>query len=122
MNYSQKKKCKRIIHSWSSVAGAGNLVPLPGVGFAADITALAMMARELAGVFGEDKPAAEAKGIAVATLKRVLLKQPIKAVGKELCKLIPFAGQALSASISIGIAEATGWAMANDFAKNAEAA
>lgn len=122
MTESQRQRCKRIIHSWSAAAGAGNLSPIPGTGLAADVTALAMMARELAGVFGEDKPAAAAKGIAVATLRRVLLKQPIKALAKELCKLIPFAGQALSAGISVGIAEATGWAMANDFDQRSMAA
>jgi uncharacterized protein (DUF697 family) len=122
MTETQRKKCKNIIHSWSAVAGTGNLLPVPGTGFVADTAALAMMARELAGVFGEDKPASAAKGIAVATLRRVLLKQPIRAIGKELCKLIPFAGQALSAGISVGIAEATGWAMANDFDKRSKAA
>lgn len=121
MTQEQKTKCKRIINSWAIVAGAGNLLPVPGTGFAADITSLSMMARELAGVFGLDKTAAAAKGIAVATLKRVLMKQPIKAVGKELCKLIPFVGQALSASISVGITEATGWAMAKQFSKHAAA-
>jgi uncharacterized protein (DUF697 family) len=122
MTETQRKKCKNIIHSWSAVAGTGNLLPVPGTGFVADTAALAMMARELAGVFGEDKSASAAKGIAVATFRRVLLKQPIRAIGKELCKLIPFAGQALSAGISVGIAEATGWSMANDFDKRKAAA
>jgi len=121
MTKDEKTKCKRIINSWAAVAGAGNLLPIPGTGVAADITSLSMMARELAGVFGIDKTAAAAKGLVVATLKRVLMKQPIKALGKEFCKLIPFAGQALAASISIGIAEATGWAMAEQFSKNAAA-
>lgn len=122
MTERQHIRCKRIINSWAALAGAGNLTPIPGTGFAADITALAMMARELAEVFGEDKPASMAKGIAVAALKKAILKQPIKAAGKELCKFIPFAGQALSAGLSVGIAEATGWMMANDFAQKAEAA
>ena len=122
MTETQRKRCKSIIHSWSAVAGTGNLLPVPGTGFVADTAALAMMARGLAEVFGDDKSAAAAKGIAVATLRRVLLKQPIRAIGKELCKLIPFAGQAVSASISVGIAEATGWAMANDFDKKSIAA
>lgn len=117
MNNKQKKQCKTIIHSWSAVAGTGNLLPIPGTGFIADTTALMMMARELANVFGENKSAATAKGIAIATLRRILLKQPIKAIGKELCKFIPFAGEALACGISVGIAEATGWAMANDFYK-----
>lgn len=122
MTETQRQRCKRIINSWSALAGAGNLSPIPGTGFAADVAALAMMARELAGVFGEDKPASMAKGIAVAALKKALIKQPIKAVGKELLKLVPFAGQALSAGLSVGIAEATGWAMANDFDKRSVAA
>ena len=62
MTEAQRQRCKRIIHSWSAAAGAGNLSPIPGTGLAADVTALAMMARELAGVFGEDKPAAAAHG------------------------------------------------------------
>ena len=92
MNQDIRNKCHAIIHSASIAAGAGNTVPVPGLGVAADTIALTGMAMSLASVFGEDIPKSVAKGMAVAALKKAILKQPIKAVSKELSKFIPFLG------------------------------
>ena len=118
MTESQKRQCNRIIHVWSAAAGAGNLSPLPGTGFAADTAALTMMAVELSQVFGQDMAKAAARGVALSAIKRQLLKRPLKTLGKELAKLVPFGGQALSCGVSVAIAEAAGWSMADDFSRN----
>lgn len=114
MTEEQKKKCHMIIHSFAAAAAGGNAVPVPGVGIAADLIAMTTMAVALAGVFGGSVTEEAAKGMAVAALKRTALKQPIKVITKELAKLVPFAGQAFAATMSAALAEATGWALAND--------
>ena len=114
MTEEQKKKCHMIIHTFSAAAGGGNLVPVPGVGIAADLVAMTTMAIALAGVFGGNVTEEAAKGMAVAALKRTALKQPIKVITKELAKLIPFAGPAFAGTMSVALAEAAGWALAND--------
>ena len=103
-----------IIHSFAAAAGGGNVVPVPGVGIAADLIAMTAMAVALAGVFGGSVTEEAAKGMAVAALKRTALKQPIKIISKELAKLVPFAGQAFAATVSVALAEAAGWALAGD--------
>lgn len=117
MTESQKNKCHAIIHTGSIAAGAGNLSPVPGTGFAADMVALTTMACALAAVFGKDLPKSAAKAAAIAALKKTLLKQPLKAVVKEAAKIVPWAGQAVSASIGVAIAEAAGWSIAFDLDK-----
>ena len=90
----------------------GNLVPVPGVGVAADIVTMTTMTMALSAVFGGDIPQYVAKGIAVAALKRTLLKQPIKTIAKELSKLVPILGQFVGPAISITMIETAGWAIA----------
>jgi uncharacterized protein (DUF697 family) len=114
MTSEQERKCHVIIHTHSAACGAGNLVPVPGVGVAADLVAMTTMAVTLAAVFGGNITEEAAKGMAVAALKRTVLKQPLKVIGKELAKLIPFAGQAVSATAAVALCEAAGWALAND--------
>ena len=114
MTEEQKKKCHMIIHTFSAAAGGGNAVPIPGVGIAADLIAMTTMAVSLAGVFGGNVTEEAAKGMAVAALKRTALKQPIKVITKEIAKLVPFAGPVFAASMSVALAEATGWALAHD--------
>src|SRR5574344_1745974 len=116
MTESEEIKCHAIIHSHAAAAVAGgNLVPVPGLGIAADIVGMTTMCLALATVFGTDNlPAEVAKGLAVGALKKTLLKQPVKTIGKELAKLIPLGGQIASAAISISLVEAAGWVMAKD--------
>ena len=121
MTESEEIKCHAIIHSHAAAVAGGNLVPVPGLGIAADIVGMTTMCLALASVFGTDNLEAEvAKGIAVGALKKTLLKQPVKTIGKELAKLIPFGGQIASAAISISLVEAAGWVMAKDLEARAK--
>ncbi|TKZ26050.1 hypothetical protein [Brachyspira catarrhinii] len=112
MTDAQNKKCHAIIHSCAIACGAGNVAPVPGLGVAADIVALTTMTTSLAAVFGGDLTVEAAKGIAIGALKKQVLKQPIKVIGKELSKFIPGLGQVVAPTISIALIEAAGWAIA----------
>ena len=120
MTDEQKTKCHAIIHTAAVACGAGNAVPVPGLGIAADTVALTTMTVSLAGVFGGDLPTEAAKGIAIAAIKSTMLKQPIKVLTKELSKLIPFIGQTVSPAISIAIVEAAGWSIAEQLSKESK--
>ena len=117
MTEEQRSKCHKIIHTAAAGAGAGNLIPVPGTGVAADILAMTMMAMSLAAVFGGGIAEEVAKGMAVTALKQTMLRQPVKVISKELSKLIPFLGQIIGPAVSAGMIEAAGWALANDMAK-----
>ncbi len=120
MTDAQKSKCHAIIHSHAVLAGAGNVIPVPGLGVAADVGTMTTMAMALAGVFGGDISKEVAKNIATAALKRTILKQPIKMAAKELSKLIPGLGQIVAPSVSVGMLEAAGWAMAHELEERIE--
>lgn len=47
MTSEQEKKCHGIIHTAAVAAGAGNLVPVPGVGIAADMVTITGMTMTL---------------------------------------------------------------------------
>jgi uncharacterized protein (DUF697 family) len=111
-----ERKCHAIIHTAAVSAGAGNLIPVPGTGIAADIVAMSMMSMSLAACFGGSLTEEVAKGMAITALKNTMLKQPIKVLTKELSKFVPFLGQAVGPAISIAMIEAAGWALANDMA------
>lgn len=119
MTHEQNVRCHAIIHSAAVAAGAGNAVPIPGLGLAADTGALAGMAIGLASVFGQTLPASVAKAMAVDALKKAVLRQPVKVIAKELSKLVPWFGSAFAATVSIGIVEAAGWSLAYDFEREA---
>lgn len=112
MTEEQNKKCHAIIHSCTVACGAGNVAPIPGLGIAADMIAMTTMTMSLAGVFGGDLTKEAAKGIAIAGIKKTMLKQPIKTVTKELSKIIPVLGQIVAPSISVAMIEAAGWSIA----------
>ncbi len=119
MTEEQKTKCHAIIHSCAVGCAAGNAVPVPGLGIAADLLAMTTMTMSLAGVFGGNLEKEVAKGIAIAAIKETALKQPIKTATKELSKIIPFLGQIVAPTIGAAMIEAAGWAIAeqleNDF-------
>lgn len=121
MTEEQKNKCHIIIHSHAVACGAGNLVPIPGLGLAADLVTMTTMAVALAGVFGGSITQEVAKAMAVAALKRTTLKQPIKLISKEAAKIIPILGSAVGATVSVALLEATGWALANDMERKFKA-
>lgn len=110
MTESQKKKCHAIIHGHAVAAAAGNVVPVPGLGVAADIGTMTTMAMALAGVFGGNITTAVAKNMAIAALKRAT----VKTVTKELIKPIPIVGQIISSTLSVAMLESAGWSMAHD--------
>lgn len=117
MTKGEENKCHAIIHSCAAADGAGNLIPIPGTGFAADTVAMTTMAMSLASVFGKSLAKSAAEGIAIAALKKQLLKNPLKILTKGVAKYIPGGGSAVSVTVSIAIMEAAGWAMAKDFDK-----
>ncbi len=118
MSPEQERKCHKIIHSAAVGAGAGNLIPVPGTGLAADAVALTAMAMALAAIFGQNLTENAAKGVAMAALKRTALQQPVKMLGKELVKIVPWFGSVLAAGVSVAVLEATGWTLANEMARN----
>ena len=121
MTDNQQSKCHAIIHSHAVACGAGNLVPVPVLGFSADIVTMGSMCMSLAAVFGGNITEEVAKGLAIAALKRTLLKHPVKAVTKEFVKLIPLFGQFVAPTLSIIMIEAAGWSMAKELEQRAKA-
>ncbi|MBQ7176047.1 MAG: hypothetical protein IJS08_01425 [Victivallales bacterium] len=121
MTESEKSQCHAIIHTHAAACAMGNLAPLPGVGLAADIVAMTTMCLALSAVFGGSLTENAAKGLAVAALKRTVLKHPIKVIGKELSKLIPGLGQIFAPAVSVALMEATGWTLAKELKQMAAA-
>lgn len=114
MTPEQESKCAKIIHTAAIGAGAGNAVPVPGLGIAADTVALTGMAIGLAAVFGGEMTHEAAKAAAISALKNVALKAPLRTIAKELSKLVPGLGQVVAPAASFGLVEAAGWALAKD--------
>ena len=52
--------------------------------------------------------------MAVAALKRTVLKQPMKVLSKELSKLIPGLGQIVGPTVSAALIEAAGWELVQE--------
>jgi len=119
LSHEQDIRCHAIIHAAAAAAGTGNVLPVPGLGVAADTAALAGMAIRLANVFGQNIPGSVAKAMAVDALRKTVLRQPVKVIAKELSKLLPVFGSAFAATVSVGLVEAAGWALVNDFEKEA---
>lgn len=117
MTDEQNRKCHAIIHSAAVAAGAGNLLPVPGTGVAADMVAMTAMTISLAAMFGGNLSEEAARGLALAAIKNTMLKQPIKMLGKELAKLLPILGQIVAPAISVTLLEAAGWSIAEDLAR-----
>ena len=113
MTEDQMNMCHGIIHTHAAACGAGNIIPVPGLGVAADIATMTTMTMALAGVFGGNISQSVAEGIAIAAIKRTVLKQPIKTLAKELSKLIPGLGQIVAPAMGIAMIEAAGWSIAH---------
>lgn len=112
MTDAEKTKCHAIIHSHAVMAGAGNLLPIPGTGLAADTITMTTMAMALAGVFGGSITESVAKNMAVNAIVTTVKKNAVKTVVKEVSKVVPFLGQIISPSISVAMLESAGWALA----------
>lgn len=114
MTPEQEKKCHAIIHSHAATAAAGNALPVPGLGVAADMVTITSMCMSLCAVFGGNLTEQAAKGLAIAAIKNTMLKQPIKTLTKELSKFVPFLGQVVAPTISAVMIEAAGWTLAKE--------
>lgn len=114
MTPEQETQCHTVIHSSAALAAGGNLVPVPGLGIAADVTAMTGMAVALATIFGGSITQEVAKAMAIAAIKETILKQPIKVLTKEISKFVPILGQLVAPAISIAMIEAAGWSLARE--------
>ena len=116
MTEAEQSKCKKIIHGHAAAAAAGNLVPIPGVGLAADTVTMATMAMALAAVFGGSITEAVAKNMATNAIVATIKKQPVKIIAKEVSKVVPIVGQLIAPSISVAMLESAGWILADELA------
>ena len=116
MTDDEMSKCKKIIHGHAAAAAAGNLVPIPGVGLAADTVTMTTMAMALAAVFGGSITEAVAKNMAINAIVATMKKQPVRLIAKEISKVVPLVGQLVAPSISVAMLESAGWLLAEDLA------
>ena len=116
MTEAEISKCRKIIHGHAAAAAAGNLVPVPGVGLAADTVTMTTMAMALAAVFGGSITESVAKNMAINSIVATIKKQPVKIIAKEISKVIPLVGQLVAPSVSVAMLEAAGWLLAEDLA------
>ncbi len=114
MDEKLKARCGKIIHIHAATAGAGNAIPVPGLGVATDIVTMTTMTMALCAAIGGSITDEAAKAMAIIAIKNTMLKQPLKTITKELSKLIPFLGQVVAPSVSIVMLESAGWVIAND--------
>lgn len=114
MTSEQEKKCHAIIHSHAVMAAAGNALPVPGLGVAADMVTMTTMAMSLCTVFGGGIAEETGKTMAIAAIKNVMLKQPLRVLAKELSKLVPGLGQVVAPAMSVAMLESAGWVLAKE--------
>lgn len=114
MTEAEKSKCQKIIHGHAAAAAAGDLVPIPGVGIAADTVTMTTMAMALAGVLGGSITESVAKNMAINAIVATMKKQPIRVIAKEVSKVVPVVGQLVAPAISVAMLEASGWLLANE--------
>ncbi len=114
MTEEEKSKCQKIIHGHAAAAAAGNLVPVPGVGLAADVVTMSTMAMALAAVFGGSITESVAKNMAINAIVATMKKQPIRVITKEVSKIVPVVGQLIGPAISVAMLEAAGWILADE--------
>ena len=121
MNSQQKSECHVIIHTAAAASASSTLIPVPLTGFAVDAVVMVAMVMNLARVFHLDSTVDEdlAKGLAIAALKKQLLKHPVKYLTREFSKTLPMAGTAISGGLSLALTEAAGWKIAEQFSRNA---
>ena len=114
MTEAEKSKCQKIIHGHAMAAAAGNLVPIPGVGIAADTVTMTTMAMALAGVLGGSITESVAKNMAINAIVSTMKKQPVRVLAKEVSKVVPIVGQLVAPAISVAMLEASGWLLADE--------
>lgn len=110
----EKSKCQKIIHGHAVAAAAGNVVPIPGVGLAADTVTMTTMAMALASVFGGSITEAVAKNMAINAIVATIKKQPVRIIAKEIGKVVPIVGQLVAPAISVAMLESAGWLLVDE--------
>ena len=120
MTDEEKSKCQKIIHGHAAAAAAGNLVPIPVLGLAADTVTMTTMAMALAAVFGGSITESVAKNMAINAVVATMKKQPVKVIAKEISKVVPVVGQLVAPSISVAMLEAAGWLLAEQLVDERE--
>ena len=113
MTDAEKNKCHAIIHSHAVLAAAGNLIPVPGTGLAADTITMTTMAMALASALGGSITESVARNMAINAIVATVKKNAVKTVVKEVSKIIPIVGQMISPAISVAMLESAGWSLAN---------
>lgn len=110
MTEDEKTKCQLIIHGHAAGVAAGNVVTIvPGLSAGIDQAALTTMTLALANVFDVSITGTMAAALAVEQLKKFVKRK----VFKEVLKLIPGPGTAISTALTVGMIESAGWAIAN---------
>lgn len=113
MTDAEKNKCHAIIHSHAVLAAAGNVIPLPGTGLAADTITMTTMAMALASALGGSITESVARNMAINAIVAAVKKNAVKTFVKEAAKIIPGIGQIVSPAISVAMLESAGWSLAN---------
>ncbi|MBR4151893.1 MAG: hypothetical protein IKT98_02915 [Selenomonadaceae bacterium] len=109
MTEEEKSKCQKIIHGHAAAAAAGNLVPIPALGLAADTVTMTTMAMALAAVLGGSITESVAKNMAINAVVATMKKQPVRLIAKEISKVVPVVGQLVAPTISVAMLESAGW-------------
>ncbi len=110
MTKDQITKCNIAIHSASVASGACGAIPIPIADAIPMSAAQVAMVIALGKIFDQEITEAAAKGLIGAAASTF--------VGRELVKLIPFAGWIISAGVAATVTEAIGWILAVDMANN----
>lgn len=109
MTKDQMTKCNIAIHTASVASGACGAIPIPIADAIPMSAAQITMVIALGKIFDQELTEAAAKGLIGAAASTF--------VGRELVKLIPIAGWAISAGVAATVTEAIGWILAVDMAK-----
>ena len=120
MNKKERTACNAIIHSASLAAGGvgAGLAQLPGSDSAAIVPLQIGMIVSLGKVFGIEMTWSAAQATVMSELSTMMGR----AVSQALIGWIPGLGNVTNAATAAGVTETLGWGIANEFAKNREAA
>ena len=117
MSDEERSKCHAIIHAASAAAGGVGLglAQLPGSDNAIITPIQITMVVGLGRVFDQEITEAFAKSLVASQLAALAGRT----LSQVLIGWIPVIGNAINATTAAGITEAVGWAIDNDFAKQA---
>lgn len=108
MTKEQITKCNIAIHAAAATSGVCGAIPIPIADAIPMSAAQVTMVVALGKIFDQEITEVAAKGLIGAAASTF--------VGRELVKLIPVAGWAISAGVAATVTEAIGWILAVDMA------